>query len=287
VSRGFAHALRPGGTIAGMRTLRWRLVWLALAAACDRSAASSAPPAATGDAAQLSDAAQDGAHDAALPSLRVQLFSRTTGFRHGDSIDAGRAALQAWGQREHAVVTATEDPAQLCADLDHSDVVVFLLTTGDVLNDAQQDSFEAFVRGGGGFVGIHSAADTEYDWPFFGELVGAWFDSHPAIQPARIHVEAADQPGAIGLPDPWQRSDEWYNFRSNPRPNVDVVLTLDETSYSGGTMGADHPIAWSHRVGQGRAFYTALAHGADAWQEPLLRQHIENALRWAGGRAAP
>jgi type 1 glutamine amidotransferase len=284
-----------------MRALSWSLVWLGLAAGC-KSRAPVAPadagardaqvdagavanPSDSGVASGPADANQPGAQpDAALPALRVVLFSRTAGYRHGESIAAGQAVLQAWAHREPASLIATEDSAQLLAALPNTDVVVFLLTTGDVLNDTEQAAFEAFIRGGGGFVGIHSAADTEYEWPFYGELVGAWFDSHPALQPARIHVEAAQHPTAAGLPETWERTDEWYNFRSNPRPNVDVVLTLDETSYSGGTMGADHPIAWSHSVGQGRAFYTGLAHAADAWQEPLLCQHIENALRWAGGR---
>jgi type 1 glutamine amidotransferase len=286
-----------------MRAFSWSLVWLGLAAGCEsRSPAAPADadvrdaqldaggvahPSDAGVASGPADANRpDAQPDAALPALRVVLFSRTTGFRHGESIAAGQAVLQAWAHREPASLIATEDSAQLLAALPNTDVVVFLLTTGDVLNDTEQAAFEAFIRGGGGFVGIHSAADTEYDWPFYGELVGAWFDSHPALQPARIHVEAALHPSAAGLPETWERTDEWYNFRSNPRPNVDVVLTLDEMSYSGGTMGADHPIAWSHSVGQGRAFYTGLAHAADAWQEPLLCQHIENALRWAGGRTS-
>jgi type 1 glutamine amidotransferase len=233
-----------------------------------------------------SSALRDAEADAGAPPLRVVLFSRTTGFRHTESIEAGRSALQAWGAGANAEVSATEDAAVLIGGLDRADVVVFLLTTGDVLDDEQQRQFESFVRAGGGFVGVHSAADTEYDWPFYGELVGAWFEGHPGSQPATLHVEAAQHPAAAGLPATWQRSDEWYNFRRNPRGSVDVIITLDEASYEGGTEGSDHPIAWSHELDKGRAIYTGLAHGADAWSEPLVRQHIQNALLWAGRRSA-
>jgi type 1 glutamine amidotransferase len=223
----------------------------------------------------------------ARPALRVLLFSRTTGYRHAESIAAGQAALRDWAEGNEVDLAMTEDAVQLTAALPERDVVVFLNTTGDVLDAAQERAFEAFVRAGGGFVGVHSASGTEYDWPFYAELIGAWFESHPAIQPARIRVEAAAHPVARDLPDPWERSDEWYNFRGNPRVALaagEVVLTLDESSYEGGTMGADHPIAWSRRVGAGRAFYTALGHAGSSWEEPLVRGHIQNAVLWVGGR---
>jgi type 1 glutamine amidotransferase len=168
--------------------------------------------------------------------------------------------------------------------LPDSDVVVFLMTTGEVLDDTQQTAFEAFIRAGGGFLGVHSAADTEYDWPFYETLNGAWFASHPVIQPAKLRVERPQDPRVAFLPQVWERTDEWYNFRSNPRARVDVLLTLDETSYQGGTMGADHPMVWSHAggpLGEGRAFYTALGHTLESWQDPLFLQHIEAALLWA------
>jgi type 1 glutamine amidotransferase len=158
------------------------------------------------------------------------------------------------------------------------------MTTGDVLNDAQQDAFEHFMRGGGGFVGVHSAADTEYDWPFYGELIVGWFASHPVVQEARVVVQAPEDGVVSFLPNPWQHRDEWYNFRVNPRGRAKILLSVDETSYGGGTMGQDHPIAWHRELGRGRALYTALGHPDEAWQEAALLQHIEAALRWAGHR---
>jgi type 1 glutamine amidotransferase len=216
--------------------------------------------------------------------FRVLLFSRTAAYRH-DSIGAATTALMGLQSSGGYVADATEDPTRFTpAGLAGYQVVVFLLTTGDVLNDTQQAAFEAWVGAGGGYVGVHSASDTEYDWPFYGQLVGAYFSDHPAIQQATVRIESATEPLTTGLPDPWRRTDEWYNFRSNPRPDVTVLATLDETTYTGGTMGADHPITWAHERLGGRAFYTAMGHAADAYSEDAFRQLLVTALRWAAQR---
>ncbi len=201
------------------------------------------------------------------------VFSKTAGFRH-ESIDEGITAIRDMGSANNFAVIATEDAAIISdGGLEPFEAVVFLNTTGDFLNDEQQAAFERYIVGGGGFVGVH-AADAEYDWPWYGELVGAYFDEHPDVQEAVIRT-AADHPANSGLPDPWVRTDEWYNYRTNPREaGVDVVLTLDETSYDGGTMGEDHPIAWSHPQGAGRAFYTGLGHTPESYPEPLFRDHL-------------
>jgi len=229
-------------------------------------------------------AEQDGAADAAAGSFHVLLFSKTAAYRH-DSIPAARTALMGMQSQGGFIADATEDAACFSATkLAGYQVVVFLMTTGDVLDDGQQAAFEDWVRAGGGYVGVHSASDTEYDWPFYGELVGAYFSDHPAIQPATVHIERPDHPVAAGLPDPWQRTDEWYNFRANPRPDVTVLATVDETTYSGGTMGADHPITWLHERLGGRAFYTGMGHTAAAYSETPFLQMLLAALRWTAGR---
>jgi type 1 glutamine amidotransferase len=255
-------------------------LWLCWLVGCSASAAEK--PAL--DAARPVDARVDD-NDAAAPiePLRVLVYSRTAGFRH-DTIETGQRVLSEIAARHGGTIELTEDPLQLGAALAQADVVVFLMTTGDVLEDAQQTLVEAFIRGGGGFLGVHSAADTEYDWPFYAELNGAWFADHPAIQRARLVREAADHPAVSFLPATWERTDEWYNFRSNPRGRVQVLLTLDETSYEGGTQGADHPIVWCHTIDQGRAFYTGLGHTQESWQERMFLQHLEAALLWAAGR---
>jgi type 1 glutamine amidotransferase len=231
-----------------------------------------------------------GPADAAPPgSFRILLFSRTAGFRH-DSIAAAIAALTELQGSGGYLVEATEDPARFTtASLASFQVVVFLLTTGDVLNDTQQAAFEGWSRAGGGFVGIHSAADTEYQWSFYGQLVGTYFRAHPAVQQASVRIEIADHPATAGLPAApgaaWVRRDEWYDFAANPRPNVNVLATVDESTYSGGTMGADHPIVWAHQpAGSGRSFYTAMGHTIESYSEPLFRQHLVGAIRWAARR---
>jgi cytochrome c len=220
----------------------------------------------------------------ALPSLKLLVFSKTAGYRH-DSIASGIEALEALQRLRNWIVTAAED-AQVFNedDLSEIDVVIFLSTTGDILDAQQQAAFERFIENGGGFVGIHSASDTEYDWEWYGGLVGAYFADHPAITEANIVVENPSHPAAKTLPEIWTRQDEWYNFRANPRAEVNVILALDETSYAGGTMSGDHPIAWAHEVEGGRAFYTGLGHTIESFSEPLFLDHLIGGIEWAGGR---
>jgi type 1 glutamine amidotransferase len=162
-------------------------------------------------------------------------------------------------------------------------VVVFLSTSGDVLDRDGEAALRGFVEAGGGWVGVHAAADTEDGWPWYQTLVGARFARHPAVQRATVRVVDRDHPATKGLPATWVRTDEWYDFRSNPRPRVHVLATLDESTYRGGGMGADHPIAWWHELGRGRALYTGGGHTAAAWAEPRFLAHVAAAVRWASG----
>jgi type 1 glutamine amidotransferase len=215
----------------------------------------------------------------------VLVFTRTAGFRH-DSVDAGVRAVQEIAGAEGFGVTVTEDPARFTdGTLARVGAVVFLNTTGDVLGPAEQAALEGYVRGGGGFVGVHAAADTEYGWPFYGRLVGAWFASHPPVQPARLVVEDRVHPATADLGSEWRRTDEWYSFRTNPRPGVHVLLRLDGGSFSGGAMGADHPIAWCQPVDAGRSFYTGLGHTAESFADPAVRRHLLGGIRYATGAA--
>ncbi|QGV77676.1 ThuA domain-containing protein [Streptomyces ficellus] len=215
---------------------------------------------------------------------RVLVFSKTAGFRH-DSIPAGIAALKELGASSDITVDATETAAQFTtSNLARYDAVVFLSTTGDVLDAEQQKAFENYVATGGGYAGIHAAADTEYDWEFYGGLVGAHFASHPHIQPATVRVEDHDHPATSHLGEAWERTDEWYNYRTNPRGQARVLATLDETTYQGGTMKGDHPIAWCQTYEGGRSFYTGGGHTAASYAEPAFRQHLLGGLRYATGQ---
>ncbi|MFK4599432.1 ThuA domain-containing protein [Streptomyces pristinaespiralis] len=215
---------------------------------------------------------------------RVLVFSKTSGFRH-DSIPAGITALKELGGSAGITVDATEAAGQFtAANLARYDAVVFLSTTGDVLNADQQKAFEDYVAAGGGYMGVHAAADTEYDWEFYGGLVGAYFASHPQIQPATVRVEDHDHPATSHIDGPWERTDEWYNYRTNPREQARVLATLDETTYQGGTMKGDHPIAWCQTYEGGRAFYTGGGHTKESYAEPAFRQHLLGGLRYATGQ---
>ena len=266
------------------------LVLLALALACGGAPRSQAPAGGagpgpgTGGNTGHGGEGTGGAGVGAPPAVLV--FSRAAGFRHG-SIPVAVGALTKLSAERGWKLLASEDPAQFSEiTLAAYDVIVFLSTSGDVLNESQQAAFESFMRSGKGFVGIHSASDTEYDWPFYGGLVGAYFREHPAVQSARVRVENRAHPATATLPEVWTRTDEWYSFRSNPRANVQVLLSLDESSYAPGTsaMSGDHPIAWCHEYEGARAFYTALGHTDETYAEPLFLEHVAGGIEWAARR---
>lgn len=219
------------------------------------------------------------------PRFSVLVFSKThpDGYRHA-SIPDGVAAFRSLGEQHYFDVTATEDASVFTSDALHTyDAVVFLNTSGDVLDAQQQEAFETYIQRGGGFMGVHGAAATEYDWAWYGGLVGAFFDDHPEIQEATVRVENDAHPSTLHLPPAWSRTDEWYNYRTDPTDSVEVLLTLDETTYDGGTMGDTHPIAWMRTYDSGRSFYTGLGHTEEAYTDPLFRRHLLEGLEWAAG----
>jgi len=215
----------------------------------------------------------------------VLVFSKTETFRH-ESIEAGIEAIKKMGEENDFTVIATENSAAFTKKtLKNFKVVVFLNTTGDVLNDEQQLEFKNYIRAGGGFVGVHSAADTEYDWPWYGKLCGAYFKDHPNnpnVRDASIDVLDQTHISCSHLPERWDRSDEWYNYKSIS-PEVTVLLNLDETSYEGGSNGASHPIAWYHEMDGGRAFYTGGGHTIECYTEPNFVKHILGGIKYSMG----
>lgn len=219
--------------------------------------------------------------------VQVLLFTRTEGFRH-QSIADGEAMVASIAADEGLLLTTTEDSATFTSiGLAPYSVVVWLSTTGDVLSAGQQSAFETWVEEGGGWVGIHAAADCEYDWLWYGSLLGgdAWFESHPRIQEARVIVDDFSHPATDTLSAEFVFEEEWYNFQKNPRPTSRVMLRLDEKSYDPGpdAMGDDHPIAWWHTVGEGRSFYTGLGHRSETYAAVEFREQVRAALLWAAG----
>lgn len=215
----------------------------------------------------------------------VLVFSKTAGFRH-TSIPDGVASIIRLGDRHGFSVDATEDARVFSADLlQKYDVVIFLSTTGDVLDEGQEAALRSWLEAGKGLVGIHAAADTEYEWEWYGHAMGGYFKSHPQIQEATIRIEDPDHPSTSHLSETWVRTDEWYNYRENPRHSgVHVLMTLDESTYEGGGMGDDHPIAWQREVVNGRVWYTGGGHTEESFTEPEFVRHMLGGILWAANR---
>ncbi len=218
----------------------------------------------------------------AKPTPRVLVFTKTAGYRHA-SIPDGIAAIQKLGAENGFLVDTTENANNFQEDtLQKYAAVVFLSTTGDVLNHRQQADFERYIQSSGGFVGVHAATDTEENWEWYNKLVGAQFSNHPAIQEADLKVTNHKHLSTKHLADSWHRKDEWYNFK-NYNTDVKTLLYIDEKSYQGGGMGDNHPMAWYHNVEGGRAFYTALGHTSESYSEPDFLKHLLGGIQFAIG----
>lgn len=234
---------------------------------------------------------------AALPRPAILVFSKTNGFRDEEQIKAANAMFREVGQAKGWSVVVTENGAVFNpAQLSHFQAVVWNSVSGDVLTPPQRQAFKDYLEGGGGFVGVHGAGgDPSYRWRWYVEdLIGAQFIGHtmwPHEQPGTLHVAAPAHPVMAGLPKVWPRREEWYSFdRSVRAKGYQVLLTLDEATYQPHglfrediAMGADHPMVWTHCVGQGRALYSALGHFAASYAEPLHRLLLTNAAAWAAG----
>lgn len=213
---------------------------------------------------------------------RVLVFSKTAGYRHA-SIETGKVALMKLGQENGFDVDTTENAIYFTEDsLKKYSTVIFLSTTMDVLDSHQEAEFERYIQSGGGFVGVHAATDTEYDWRWYGRLVGGYFLSHPKNQQATLSVLDQTHISTKHLPKQWPRLDEWYNFK-NLNKDVKVLMTIDEKSYEGGKNGEHHPMAWYHEYDGGRAFYTALGHTEESYREENFLKHLLGGIQYAIG----
>lgn len=224
-----------------------------------------------------------------LGPTKILVFSKTEAFRHL-SIEAGQKALMEMGKEHGFEVDTTENSARFTEEnLKKYRAVVFLNTTGDVLNAEQQNAFERYIQAGGGYLGIHAAADTEYEWPWYNRLAGAWFESHPMpdnIQKGMFKVEDASHISTDFLPELWEREDEFYSFK-NINPEIKVLLTIDEKTYAGGTNGDNHPMAWYHEFDGGRSFYTAGGHTDESFSDALFLKHLYGGLHYVMGGDSP
>jgi len=215
--------------------------------------------------------------------IRVLMVTTTLGFRH-DSIPAARQVMTSLASQTGAfTVTATENVADLNASrLSSVDVLMFALTTGELPLDAgQKTAIVDFVSNGGGFIGVHSATDTLYDWPDYGRIVGAYFKEHPWTQQAAVNVEDSGHAISAGVAARFTINEEFYTFRQNPRPAVHVLMSLDAASV--GTQG-DFPLAWTQTIGRGRSYYNALGHFSETWTDARFQRQIVNGIAWTAGR---
>ncbi|MCL1821324.1 MAG: ThuA domain-containing protein [Prolixibacteraceae bacterium] len=223
-------------------------------------------------------------------TLNVLVFSKTEGFRH-ESIESGVKMLQQNAQPQNWHVTASED-ASIFTDeaLSRFDVAVFLSPSGNVLDDVQKAAFERFISKGKGFVGIHGSATIEYDWPWYGRLNGAFFSVHPEAQEARVIIENTNHPAMKPFKNmkDYITFDEWYSFRTNPKDDVNVLITLDESSIKQSGDGrwkmGNHPLAWWREFEGARTFYTGFGHTHESFSNPVIVEHITEAINWAGKR---
>ncbi|WP_229321168.1 ThuA domain-containing protein [Larkinella knui] len=220
---------------------------------------------------------------AQAPQKRLLVFSKTAGFRH-TSIPAGQLAIIKLGKENGFAVDTTENAAKFTeANLKRYNAVVFLSTTGDVLNDMQQAAFERYIQAGGGYVGIHAAADTEYDWPWYGKLVGGYFMSHPGnpnVQEGEAYVVSKNHVSMFGFPDRWKIKDEFYDFK-NVNPDVTVLVKIDEKTYKEGKMGDNHPMSWFHEYDGGKVFYTNFGHPDETFSNPVYLKHLLGGIQYA------
>ena len=204
---------------------------------------------------------------------KVLVFTKTAGYRH-ESIEKGVETIIELGKENDFDITHSEDANIFNkGNLSQYELVIFLNTTEDILNLEQQNNFEDFINNGGSFMGIHSAADTEYDWPWYGKLVGAYFMDHPEKSNAQIIRVDETHSSSKHLPDTWTRYDEWYNYKSI-NPDIKVILQLDETTYIGGKNGSNHPIAWHQEFDGKRMFYTGMGHTKESYSEPDFKNHL-------------
>lgn len=234
-----------------------------------------------------------------VEKIDVLVFTKTKGYRH-QSISSGVKCMWELALKYGWKVTATEDASLFNDDfLSKFDVVVWLNTSKDVLDEQQQAAFERYYKNGHGFVGIHSAADTEYEWEWYGKILGgAWFKGHPPTQLGTLHIESTDHPSMQIFKEmsvkTWTVVDEWYAHKANPRPHVNVLITMEESSIknlgensdpSKVLMQGDHPMAWFHTLDGGRAFYTNRGHTPESFDDPVLREHFRGGIEWAAGRS--
>ncbi|GAA4713024.1 ThuA domain-containing protein [Phytohabitans rumicis] len=268
--------------------------WLALIAASALSiplaatvpaSAAPAPSPATDESLAAQENGPAALHsDARKPhSYKVLVFTKTAGARR-PSIQDGVNTIKDLGKANGFTVTVTQDAgAFTAANLARYRAVVFLNTTGDVLNAAQEGAFEAYFRAGGGYVGVHAAAETEADWTFYRNVVGTGVASASPVAQSAVKVADRAHPSTETVPREVTLTEEWYNYATNVRGTSHVLATVEESGYTGGTMGFDHPVAWCKDYQGGRSWYTGLGHSIESYRSGNFKKHLLGGIQWSAG----
>lgn len=217
--------------------------------------------------------------------FKMLAYSRTTGFRHDSSIATGKVMLQDIADEQGFDLTITEENSLFTTEgLAQFEVIFFMNTTGDILNNNEQQIFEAWMKNNGAFCGTHSATDTEAGWDFYKEVTGQYYDGHSLANTAGAIVfeaSAMDSPILKGLPNPWQRNEEWYNFNSfqqwSSKPGFQIL---------GRKQADNQPIMWVREYDNFRSFYTAIGHDGVVFQDPEVKKLITAGILWSVRREA-
>ena len=222
--------------------------------------------------------------------VRILVFSKTAGFRHIDAIDAGIAALKKLGHELGYVIDTTEDASRFNEqNLSRYSAVVFLNVSGEVFDFGQREAFQRYIQAGGGFLAVHGPTDAEREWPWYGQLIGAYFRSHPSnpnVQTGTYVVVDRNHPATDSLPGRFEREDEFYDF-DMVNPSVKVLVTIDEKTYQGGKTGDNHPAVWYHDFDGGRSFYSAMGHTIESYKDPFFLQILSGGLEYVTGGKEP
>jgi type 1 glutamine amidotransferase len=215
-----------------------------------------------------------------METTKILIFNKANGFVH-KSIEAGTEAIISLQETYPFTITTSNDSLVFRDSiLTNYDVILFMSTSGVIFDDEGRVAFQKFIRDGGGFVGVHGASTTEYDWAWFGKMIGNHFDDHPKIQKAKLQILKNDEPSTKHLQSIWDWEDEWYNWRNEFDPNVEVLITVDEKTYEGGKHGDFHPISWRQEFEGGRSWYTAIGHEIESYNDANFMQHIAGGIIW-------
>jgi len=218
----------------------------------------------------------------------VLVFTKGISAEHVSGTAAAVRAIGTIAERNGFRATVTDQASAFTeSNLERYRAVIFLNTAGDVLDDAQQAAFERYYTDGGGLLAVHAAIDAEPSWQFMTDVLGARATGESALAAATVKVADRVHAASEVLPEYWKRSDAWLNFDRNVRGVSHVLATVDESTYAGGTMGPDHPVAWCKDYRGGRSFYTAGGHAAASFESRSFRRHLAGAITWTAGLADP